>query len=57
MKPYPDVRAPRQLALRLESPVLQDLSPAERAHATACLAHLLTEAATPLEREDGDDAR
>ncbi len=57
MKLCPDARAPRQLALRLESPVLQGLSPPERAHATACLAHLLTEAAAPVEREDGDDTR
>ena len=57
MKLCPAVRAPHQLALRLGSPVLQGLSPPERAQATACLAHLLTEAATLVEREDSDDAR
>ena len=49
--------SPRQIALALESPVLQGLSPSERMTVTQRLASLLTQAAEPAVQEDGNDKR
>lgn len=49
--------SPRQIALALEAPVLQGLSPSERMTVTQRLASLLTQAAEPAVKEDGNDER
>ena len=49
--------SPRQFALVFEPPVLQGLSPSERMIVTERLATLLTQAAKPVMKEDGDEER
>jgi hypothetical protein len=57
LRPTVSTKPARQLAISLDRPVLNGMTPADRSAAVRCLARLLMEAAGADPKEIGDDER